>query len=701
MDFHYERSHSLAYALSSLRPHDHLCLIFETQEEQLAAAVPFISFGLERGERCLYIVDEHTTADVVERMRQEEIDAEGALKSGALAILTSNDAYVKGGSFCPDKMISFLSDATEAALQAGYRALRATGEMTWALGEAPGSEKLIEYEAKLNRFFSEHKALALCQYNRRLFSPEMIKKVIETHPLVVYGNVLCRNVYYVPPEEVLSPVSPEKEVERLLTTMRANALTERALEEAEIKFRTIADFTYDWEFMMDAHGSFLYVSPSCERICGYAPSEFLASPSLFLNVVHPADKDVVAAKISRAYSFIPEEGFDFRIIRKDGALRWVAMVMQAATDPQRHILGIRGSIRDVSERRRIQDGLKDSEERFKRLSEATFEGISITEGGKILDANRQLAAMYGYGLHEMIGRNVLDFVAPESRLLVWRNINVGNEQTYEHWALKKDGNLFPVEVRGRKAFYHGREVRVVAIRDLTEMKRRERERKNILSMFAHDMKNPVIISGGILSRLLSGKTGPLSDIQTDYLGSIWEELKKLEDLLMDFLEYSRLEVKQYKPTLGPLDISVALSRNVESARIAGEKKGIFVMLEIPQDIPALIEADGTMIDRVVSNLLDNAVKYTHRGGPVTVRAVCRDQELLIEVADSGTGIQECHLPYIFDAFYRASKDTKGSGLGLSIAKNIIEAHGGKIWVESLYGKGSTFRFTLPKSCTSL
>jgi PAS domain S-box-containing protein len=700
MDFHYERSHSLAHALSALGPHDHLCLIFENQEEQLAAAVPFISLGLERGERCIYIVDEHTSADVIERMRQEEIDTEGALKSGALVILRSDEAYVREGFFDPDRMISFLGGAVEAALHAGYKALRATGEMTWAAGQAPGSERLIEYEAKLNRFFSGHKALALCQYRRDRFPPEMIKKVIATHPLVIYGNVLCKNVYYVPPEEMLSPASPEKEVERLLTTMRASALTERALEEAELKFRTIADFTFDWEFMTDAHGSFLYVSPSCERICGYAPSEFLASPLLFLSIVHPEDRDIVAAKIARAYSFIPEEGFDFRIIRKDGTLRWVAMVIQTATDPQRHILGIRGSIRDVSERRRIQDVLKDNEERLKRLSEATFEGIAISEGGRILDANRQLAAMHGYSLHEIIGRNVLDLVAPESRLLVWRNINVGHEQTYEHWSIKKDGTVFPVEVRGRKAFHHGREVRVTAVRDLTEMKRRERERKNILSMFAHDMKNPVIISGGILSRLLSGKAGPLSDLQMDYLGSIWEELKKIEDLLMDFLEYSGLEVKQYKPTLRPYDIGVSISRNVESARIAGEKKGILIMLEIARDIPPVIEADGAMIDRVLSNLLDNAVKYTNRGGPVTVRAACRERDLLVEVVDSGTGIQESHLPYIFDAFYRASKETKGSGLGLSIAKNIVEAHGGRIWVESSYGKGSTFRFTLPRGGAS-
>ncbi|HSB52211.1 MAG TPA: MEDS domain-containing protein, partial [Dissulfurispiraceae bacterium] len=610
-----------------MEAHDHLCLIFDTHEEQFAAVVPFIRSGLERGERCIYVVDESSIVEVIDRLRRDGVGVDEALKSGALELVTSRDAYLSGDCFDPERMIALLRDKTEGALRRGFRALRVTGEMTWALRDAPGCERLIEYEAKLNRFFSGNMALALCQYRRGGFPAETIWKVIATHPLVVYRGVVCRNFYYVPPEEVLSPASADREVERMLSTIRDHTLTEMALEEAECKFRTIADFTYDWEFMMDPGGAFLYVSPSCERITGYSPSEFISSPSLFLSIVHPQDREVVASKIEKAYSLTPEEGFDFRIIRRGGSTAWVAMAMQAATDPERHILGIRGSIRDVSERRRIQDILKDGEERLKRLSEATFEGISLTEGGKILDANRQLADMYGYGLHEMIGRNVLDFVAPDSRLQVWRHMNSGYEGTYEHWGLKKDGTVFPVEVRGRQAVYHGRQVRVVAIRDLSETKRRERERKNILSMFAHDMKNPVIISGGIISRLLSGKTGPLSDLQLDYLGSIWEELKKLEDLLMNFLEYSRLEIKQYRPGLAPYCLAGALERGVEAARIAGERKGVAISLEISGDLPETVLADGGMVDRVITNLLDNAIKYTYRGGPISVRASSRDTDI--------------------------------------------------------------------------
>lgn len=103
-----------------------------------------------------------------------------------------------------------------------------------------------------------------------------------------------------------------------------------------------------------------------------------------------------------------------------------------------------------------------------------------------------------------------------------------------------------------------------------------------------------------------------------------------------------------------------------------------------------------MISRVIRNLLDNAIKYTDSGGTVTVKVTARGDEILVSVKDTGVGIPEDHLPHIFDAFYRVRRDAKGSGLGLSIAKTIIEAHGGRIWAESIPAKGSVFSFTLPK-----
>ncbi len=238
---------------------------------------------------------------------------------------------------------------------------------------------------------------------------------------------------------------------------------------------------------------------------------------------------------------------------------------------------------------------------------------------------------------------------------------------------------------------------VIIFEDITESIKLERERKNILSMFAHDMKNPVIIAQGFLSRLLSYKAGPLTGEQKDYLEMQKEELQKLQMLIGDFLEFSRFEAKECKPILSPVDLISIFQQRIDVIKIEAERKNIQIFFRYDDNIPKTVNADSAMISRVITNLLDNAVKYTNQWGTVFIRLLNRDRDILIQISDTGIGIPEEHIPYIFDAFYRVSREAGGSGLGLSISKTIVEAHGGKIWVESTPGVGSTFYFTLPKN----
>jgi PAS domain S-box-containing protein len=217
----------LVSAIENIGVHDHLCLIYETREEQFSAVIPFIKIGLERGEQCVYIVDDNTAAMVIDRMKEAGIDVESAVGSGKLIISSKQDAYLKQGFFDPDWMIGFLKQATDAAKTAGFSALRVTGEMTWVLGGDPGTERLMEYEAKLNYFFPEHDALAICQYNRDFFPPGIIKDVIATHPLVICGGMVCSNFYYIPPDDFLGDQQPDKEIDRLL----ANIINRKKVED--------------------------------------------------------------------------------------------------------------------------------------------------------------------------------------------------------------------------------------------------------------------------------------------------------------------------------------------------------------------------------------------------------------------------------------------------------------------------------------
>jgi signal transduction histidine kinase len=209
----------LAELTSGLSLHEHRCLIYDTQEQQFAVALPYLRAGLERGERCLYITGENTAATILDALRKSGTDVDRCLRSGALIITGNQETYLKQGRFDPDSMIGFLTRATAEALAGRFSGLRILGEMTWLLGTSISTNEVIEYESKLNRFVRNHDARIVCQYNRNRFSPELILAVIHTHPVVVYGGIVCQNPYYVPPDELLKPNQASREVERLLNNI--------------------------------------------------------------------------------------------------------------------------------------------------------------------------------------------------------------------------------------------------------------------------------------------------------------------------------------------------------------------------------------------------------------------------------------------------------------------------------------------------
>lgn len=189
-------------SIACMQPGDHYCGIFRTDEEQRALTVDFVRDGIARNEKMFYLVNLTTTEQLCATLVSAGIDVDGLIARGQLVILTAKEAYLKDGGFEPDKMIQLLGDETDKALAEGYTAMRATGEMTWALAGEPGSERLVEYESRLNDFFTNRKCIAVCQYDRRRFDSEMLLDILHTHPKVLFGKDGYDNseMYYVPPE---------------------------------------------------------------------------------------------------------------------------------------------------------------------------------------------------------------------------------------------------------------------------------------------------------------------------------------------------------------------------------------------------------------------------------------------------------------------------------------------------------------------
>lgn len=322
----------------------------------------------------------------------------------------------------------------------------------------------------------------------------------------------------------------------------------------------------------------------------------------------------------------------------------------------------------------------------------------------ILEFNPAAELLTGYTREELLGQSHLQILHGSSdpyscplisQAFKKRTYSIATEEAFT----KKNGEVITLSLTifplfdETGTFIGGVEL----FRDITDIKRQERERKNFLSMLVHDMKNPIVIGEGFLNRLLAEKAGPLTEKQRNYLTVIKEEAAKLQRIVADFLDFSRFERNEYQPVRALYNLEEALSRRIEAMRVVAEKKDLRLFFEYGQESLPVIDADAAMIDRVISNLLDNAVKYTAPGGSVTVRLENRARDVLVEVADTGIGIQPEDLPCVFDAFCRIDKKTEGSGLGLAVAKAVVNAHGGAIAVESTYGKGSVFRFTLPKS----
>jgi signal transduction histidine kinase len=231
----------LLTALEQLGPHDHQSLIYESPEDRFAVAVPFIQVGLNRGEKCIWIVDDGMEVVVRDAMHAHGIDVERAVATNSLVLARKEDAFLKHGAFDPDRMPSFWADATAEAARQGFSALRATGETEWLLCGPPGHERWHEYESQLTHVLAGLNSFALCQYNRQLFPPEFILNVIRTHPTVIYRGVVCRNMYHVPPDEYLATNQTAREVERLLTTIRERAEIEQTLRQQRNELRTLAN----------------------------------------------------------------------------------------------------------------------------------------------------------------------------------------------------------------------------------------------------------------------------------------------------------------------------------------------------------------------------------------------------------------------------------------------------------------------------
>lgn len=345
-----------------------------------------------------------------------------------------------------------------------------------------------------------------------------------------------------------------------------------------------------------------------------------------------------------------------------------------------------------------EQALRASEERWRRISEATFEGIAFSQDGILIDVNRQLAEMLGYLPEELIGKPVVECVAPEDRDKVSMAIRSGHTGGSEHRAQRKDGYTFPVETRARAMSYRGRPLRVTAVRDVSERTRLEaelRQRETLAAVgslvvgVAHEVRNPLFSLSAALDALEAGSSAPGED--DELKGLLRSQVLRLSNLMQDLLDYGR--PPRLRLARGGLHEPVR--RAARSCERLASEAGVSLGLEIPGGLPEL-DLDPGRMEQVFENLIANAVQHSPRAA--TVRVAARPVEgplrgVSLTVADEGPGVAPDDLGRVFEPFF--SRRQGGTGLGLPIAHRLVEAHGGTLSAANRREGGAVFTVFLP------
>jgi two-component system, NtrC family, sensor histidine kinase KinB len=290
-----------------------------------------------------------------------------------------------------------------------------------------------------------------------------------------------------------------------------------------------------------------------------------------------------------------------------------------------------------------------------------------------------------HDLFQEVLRNGLPVKSNQKQRIFQRFVN-GQERFFSFDAA-------PIRNRGRQITGV-----ILLLKDVTEQRRLDEMQSGIVSTVSHQLKTPLTSIRMAIHLLMEEKVGPLNEKQAELLLAAREDSDLLHGILVNLLDISRMESGRQRMDLLEVSPATLVTEAVFPFRTAARDGGVEMEATLPGDLPP-VRADAGRIDHVFSNLLANALRYTPPGGRITVSAAAEDREVRFRVADTGVGIPPRYLPQIFDRFFRVpdQEQETGAGLGLAIAREIVEAHGGTLYVESREGQGTTFSFTLKRA----
>ena len=479
------------------------------------------------------------------------------------------------------------------------------------------------------------------------------------------------------------------------------------------RYRDLVEGLGDYAILLlDEEGVIQSRNEGLRRIAGYEPHEIIGQP---ISVLYPDEANArewpahelrVARKVGR----FEDEGWR---VKKDGSQFWANVIITTMLDANGEITGFSKITRDLTERRRQEEILRRSEERFRLLVDRVkdYAIFMLTPEGRVATWNEGAQRIKGYSANEIIGEHISRFYEaeqvarhwPEHELEVARRTGRFED---EGWRVRKDGTRFWANVVITALFDDAAKLYGFAkvTRDLTTrvqveaLRESERRVDEFLAMLAHELRNPLAPMRTALDLL---DRSPSDDARALVFarGVFARQVTHLTRLVDDLLDVSRINSGQIVLELDTVDVAKVLRETVDSMRPLAAARGHEFRVEVPEG-ETLVRADSMRLAQVLSNLLSNAIKYTPQGGLVAVK-VERDNDFTwISVHDNGRGIAPELLPRIFDLFVQGeralAREEGGLGVGLTLVKRLVELHGGTVIATSEgSGKGSEFVVRLP------
>lgn len=460
----------------------------------------------------------------------------------------------------------------------------------------------------------------------------------------------------------------------------------------------IGSWEYDHEAKQRSWSDELY------NILGFAKNGSIPSCQQILERIHPEDRLLVRKTLVKGHQQGQSWELNYRLLLPDGTIKYIESRGEPTVNSEGKVLRVLETIMDVSERIYAEQSLQRSEEQLRLITDTLPVLIAyIDNQQRYCYNNRTYETWFGKPRSSLVGIHVKELVGKENyqKLLPYIEMALaGKTITFESQPAAENGSSYwisgtyipDINANGEvKGFFS-------MIDDITERKTVDRMKSEFISIASHEMRTPLTSIYGVIKLLCADRLGELTERGKVMANMALRNSDRLVHLVSDILDLERMESGRDEITKATCDSANLIQQAIETVFSMAKERAITLETN---SVPIEFTGDCDRLTQTLINLLSNAIKFSPSNSKVTIAAQLQDDNILFSVRDEGRGIPQDKLEAIFERFQQVdasdSRQKGGTGLGLAICRHIVEQHGGKIWVESAYGQGSTFFFTIPFS----